>query len=326
MSKKVVAIAFSDIQIEDWPSYGMEKSRLEWHEKIFRTISSACERYRVPALFAGDLFDNPKALKNVVLHYFTLWYKEYFEDKGIPFYGISGNHDQCYPNRLKSISPNYLMTFADLYETFHCLDFKYIDHDQTKIRIHGIPYLTGEDGFKELFSAALSDKHPTYKNILLIHRDLWGAKEPNGYLRDEIKDELPENLMEWFGRFELVLSGHIHKPQVLTSNTYMLGATHQQRKSDKGNKMGYWVVYREGAELKVHFKRIDMPTFKYSDEPLPYDMAIPHPPKEVVDKAQEHNYEEFNPLKLALAYSKDQGLELGDPRTKLLRKYLSQSK
>ena len=72
-----------------------------------------------------------------------------------------------------------------------------------------------------------------------------------------------ENLnLNVLNRFDLILCGHIHKPQRLSKKVYMIGAPLQQRRTDKDCKLGYWKLYSdlsmEFVELKGFPKFIDV--------------------------------------------------------------------
>ena len=128
---------------------------------------------------------------------------------------------------------------------------------------YGIPYLKYEDDFMVALDKAVKtiekskENHPDAITILLVHQNLPGAKEPDGF---EVESDLPKNLYKKFKKFTWVLSGHIHKPQQIFSNTYMLGATHQQDLGDMGCKMGYWYIYSNSAPEFIPSK---LPEFKY---------------------------------------------------------------
>lgn len=78
-------------------------------------------------------------------------------------------------------------------------------------------------------------------NILLLHTDYPGAKDTDGVEVGSV-----ENLnINVLSRFDLVLAGHIHKPQRLSKKVFMVGAPIQQRRTDKDCDLGYWKLYSD---------------------------------------------------------------------------------
>ena len=87
------------------------------------------------------------------------------------------------------------------------------------------------------------------KNILVLHTDYPGAKDTDGRLVDSV-----ENLnLNILNKFDLVLCGHIHKPQRLSKKVYMVGAPLQQRRTDSKCELGYWLLYKD---LSMEFKTL----------------------------------------------------------------------
>src|SRR5690606_29949367 len=110
----VAFIAFSDIQIEDWKRYSTDHSRLYVNGVILSKVRKLCKKYKVPALFGGDLFDNPKHLTNLVLQESLKWFSKFRQDN-IQILGIHGNHDQSESNYVDHSSPNYFQTLCQVF-------------------------------------------------------------------------------------------------------------------------------------------------------------------------------------------------------------------
>lgn len=263
-----IAIAFSDHHYCNWKQFNKDGYRLKVADDILNNIIDHANQLEVPILFCGDLVDHPKHVENVVLGYLS---------KTLPkvktgMFGINGNHDQPKVNTYNNPVEGYFNHFTQLgrIDEIRCVDNHHdnINHDTA---VHGIPYIFGNVDFVE----ALEDRVKALKNsgckrnILLLHRDMEGALEPSGKRIDKEQGEDTEILKELFSHFDLVLCGHIHKPQQLTKfgdHVYMLGATHQQRRSDMGCEMGYWIVYKN---FELQFVPTNAPQFRYyTDEPL----------------------------------------------------------
>lgn len=325
MKSKVKFIAFSDIQVHDWKPFSINHSRLEHNCKILSVVRDLCLKYACPALFCGDFVDDPKQVENYTLQR-IIEVMNSFKRHKITVYAIDGNHDQCQQNSLTNRSPNYIKTLSDIYSNIIHLNNS--TFSTGSYYISGIPYLTGNVGFIETAKRLVKDlKHKgSMKHILLTHADLPGAKEPNG--REISHQNIPEEYYKAFKPFDLVLNGHIHKPQQLYSNVYTLGATHQQRQSDAGCSMGLWLIR---ADLTMEFVPLDMPQFKYIEEgeekPNDTDFFI-ELPKNIKEEVEQQGIK-FLPthssIKLATKYMKASGIN-SKKKTDLLLKYLQHAR
>jgi DNA repair exonuclease SbcCD nuclease subunit len=88
-----------------------------------------------------------------------------------------------------------------------------------------------------------------------------GATDPSGYAVEEVQGIKGYKFAK---QFDLVTAGHIHKPQKLAPNVYMLGAPYQQRSSDIDTDMGYWEYHDDGKMIFKPWK--EGPRFVYVDD------------------------------------------------------------
>lgn len=245
MSKKeVVFIAFSDLHINLWAKFNENNSRTLNNIKVLDVIAGQCEKYRCPALFCGDMFHKPESIDQDL----AVFVRRNFErisniyPKFRMLY-INGNHDLKLVNRINDIKQGWPYVF---YEKFMvCLDcskYKWSSYDD--YHIYGVPYIDNNVGISEYLKKLNLDKN--VKNILLLHTDYPGAKDTDGREIGSV-----ENLnVNTLNRFDLVLCGHIHKPQRLSKKVYMIGAPLHQRRTDKDCQLGYWKVY---SDLSMKF-------------------------------------------------------------------------
>lgn len=277
---KPAFIAFSDIQIEDWRRYSIDHSRFKAHDSIFKKIIELCTKYKCPAIFCGDLFDNNEQLSNYVLTNVFGWFND-LKNNNIEVFAISGNHDQSESNDYSHRGPNYIQMMASIYWNFHDIDFKtlYIGD----YSISGIPYITGNRDYPNVVKKLRKELRSGYKHILLTHTDMPGLTDTSGRQIDSAEN-IPIKLKKFFKGFDLVLNGHIHKPQKTRSNIITLGATHQQRSSDIGQSMGIWKIY---PDLGTKFVRVKTPRFVEVDA-IPEN---PDPGKLYIEKAKPENQE-----------------------------------
>lgn len=275
-----IAIAFSDFHINAWKKFSFRGSRTQLLWRIMSEISNAAIKHKVPILFPGDLFHNPKYLENAILQEFVFNYSELIEDRGIQFYAISGNHDMSEKNSKASQSSSYIRTFSQLFKTFHNMDFNMVGPYPMGFTLSGVPYINGNKGFNKAVKDHIKNLDSEAYNILMIHTDLPQATDTFGH---EIK-EAEGIKTKYFKHFSLVIDGHIHKPQKISKNTYILGSPYQQTRSEKGLELGYWEIYRDAKPKLIPIstpKFIDIP----EGEPIPddgnYYTVIPKPKADI---------------------------------------------
>lgn len=301
---KVRAISFSDLHYDDWSSLKGRTSIDNIPRVALRSISSACIKHNCSALFSGDLFHKPQGITNSVFNNFLHDYYNLFELNGIHFYAISGNHDHQGVNHKLQRSINYLQVLDEIFPTFHLIDYK-----RVKIQgfpntwVTGIPYSINNQDLTSIQKP--KEKH----NILLIHSNLPGAEDPNGFKSDSV-DNIDS--FDIFNGYDLVLSGHIHKPSILSNNIVMVGAPYQQRSSDMGCEMGYWEIYED---FKFQFVHLDnLPMFRKKKTKKHHDDKDIYLPKQLSIKVGSHSdsaiiYESKNPVKIGEEYLKKSGID-----------------
>lgn len=257
--KKVIAIGCADLHLHNWEmdNYPPQFRLMQANEAILEMFSVA-KYNKCPILFSGDFIHNPKYIDNITFNNLMALIRKidtnYYPNTRI--YAISGNHDQSEPNTINNASPSYLNNLEGVFKCFS--NAEYTAHNITdKIQVIGIPYLTGNVGLKEkILEVKKVVKNPK-RTILMLHSDLPGAKESDG--REVGTVENFEGVLELLKEFGLVISGHIHRPQQLGPNIYMLGAMNHQKTSDEGCKMGYWKIYKD---FSMEFVRLRLPEFK----------------------------------------------------------------
>lgn len=261
-NKKIIAIAISDIHLANWKQFNPDEYRLKESYKVIEKVINRAYELSCPILNPGDLIDHPKHIDNVVMKYLAdMTYL--LTIKHIKWFGINGNHDLDKQNSFASPQKGYMSHLSLMVpDNFKCCDFRYKAVNASLI-IHGIPYTNHNLGFIEALKERVEDikLNPKAKHILMIHRDLAGAIEPDGKMVKKDKDG-DEDIKSLFKNFDLVISGHIHKPQrikALGKNVYMLGAPYQQRRSDKECDMGYWEIYED---MKMKFIPLETPKFR----------------------------------------------------------------
>ncbi len=318
--KKIIALATADWHINDWKeSYTYKGDRLSDSIQPMKYLGEIAASLQVPILFSGDLFHKPKSISNEVFEKFIKGYTNMIYQH-TDFVAISGNHDQSKKNTYKHTSPSYINSISYVFKNFTCLDNGYKEFKECIVG--GIPYYTNNLGFnKTRKKLELSILNSTKLKILLIHRDLPGAKNPQGFEVNESEDMKATDLKRVFRKWDLVLCGHIHKPQKIAKNIYMLGSPGHQNAGDRGIDMGYWEVYNDKS---VVFKKLALPEYKYYDpkKPLPDNFHIYMPQEEkvlgdILSKSKFTN--KMNKVKIAKNYLKAKGIKNTSKKKALIK-------
>ena len=249
--KDVIAVAFSDLHINLWAKFNDNNHRTLNSFRVLSIIQKVCKEYNCPALFCGDLFHKAETMDQDLSE---IVYNELNKLGGLWIYAISGNHDIKKVSRVGN--PPYSWSYTVERYGIEIIDYttRILSGYHKEIEVHGVPYIDNNIGISKYLSELKLDK--SKKHILLLHTDYPGAKDTDGREIDSV-----ENLnLNTLNRFDLVLCGHIHKPQRLGKKVYMIGAPNQQRRTDKNCKLGYWKIYEDLSMEFVPLK--GFPKFK----------------------------------------------------------------
>ena len=309
-TKTVVAITSGDWHLHDWKNYNEDARRIKDSVTVIELLDRVCQRHGVPLLFTGDMFHIDQNIPARVIQYALPVMEKLLNIRTSPpfnIYGIDGNHDQYTTNTLDNPTPGYIDMLSHVFRGLNCVNFtsEYL----ADFTLHGIPYITRNKDFDKIVdSFELSTDRP---NILMIHSDLPGAKDTNQRVVGTVRN-IPEKMSEMFAKFDLVISGHIHKPQIMDDNVIMVGAPSHQRKTDIGCKMGYWKIF---SDMSYEFVAFDcFPEFKLVEQ-MPEDddhfyVLEKKTNKKLKDRGEE-NKRDFNVLmsrkKLVTNYMKEVG-------------------
>lgn len=310
---KVIAVAFSDLHLNLWAKFNKDYKRTQDSFRVLFKIIAECEKYDVPALFCGDFFHKPENLdQELALMVKDFLDKVYKKHPKFQMFCIEGNHDIKLINNLIVDTKSKVTArgWLSFFENDHPITIlspntppAFLDMDYM---VYGVPYIDHNIGLsKYLKTLRLKEG---FKNILLLHTDYPGAKDTDGRVVDSA-----ENInLNMLNRFDLVLCGHIHKPQRLSKKVYMLGAPIQQRRTDKDCKMGYWLVMDDLSmkfvELKGFPKFIDVESEDEVKDDGNYYTVIPKKSSEKVNTNHKIT-KTLSKKKLAKRYLKEKGIK-----------------
>ena len=247
--KNLVAYVISDLHINDWAKFNENDTRTHNQMRILVSLLSKSYNERVPILFCGDLFHKPDMIRpellNLIFHDSLVVHSRYM---GYPImYAISGNHEINHISKIGEHPVSWTRLFTKMFPWLVCLDYCQI-LIKDNIMIHGVPYVDHNIGLSKYLKEMKLD--PKQKHILILHTDYPGARDTDGREVGSVEN-LNLNVLD---RFDLVLCGHIHKPQRLSKKVYMIGAPIQQRRTDRDCDMGYWKLYDDLSMTFVKLK------------------------------------------------------------------------
>lgn len=310
MSKELVALVFSDIHLNLWAKFNEDNRRTLNGFRVLHDLVKV-SKGKVPILFCGDLFHKPDNIDSDLMEMALDQFKDIFTNSN--FYMISGNHDIKHISRVNQPVFSWVKMVSSLYSKVTCLDYEYTSFLSSGIRVYGVPYIDHNIGISEyLRNLVLEDD---YKNILLLHTDYPGAKDTDGREIDSV-----ENLnLNVLNKFDLILCGHIHKPQRLSKKVYMIGAPNQHRRTDSNCELGYWKLYSDLSltfiPLEGYPKFIDVENPEDIKEDGNYYTVLPK--KSSVSLNTEHKItKQLSKKTLAKQYMKERGIK--DKRKKNL--------
>lgn len=316
---RLIGLALADIHVNDWKeNYGYKGDRLQKSLVPLQIVGDIAKNKGIPLLIPGDLFHTPKSLSNKVFDAFIDTYDKYL--RKVTIVAISGNHDQFEKNTFDHRSPSYIKTLSRILPHFHCVDFNRLplDVNGEQVSIYGIPYLTNNIDFKKVLHSFKPDKRDF--NILLIHSDIPGAKNGFGFEIGQVREI--EDVDKLFIQWDLVLCGHIHKPQQLGNSLYMLGSPGHQNAGDVGIDMGYWEIY---SNAKPKFVKLKLPEYKYYqiEEGMPNDDNIYIPVSNKSQISETLMNVQFNnkmsKTKIAKNYMKAKGIKKKSKKKALIK-------
>lgn len=311
--KQVIAIVFSDLHLNIYAKFNENNKRTLDSFRVLSIINEQCKKYQCPALFCGDLFHKAETLDQDLAE---ICYNEFNKLGKLNILAISGNH--C----IKKVSRIGTHPFSWLYLVerygIEIMDYhnRPLSAYHQDIMVYGVPYIDNNVGLSEYLKKLKLDKDKNVKNILLLHTDYPGAKDTDGREINSVEN-LNVNILN---KFDLVLCGHIHKPQRLSKKVYMIGAPYQQRRTDKDCKLGYWKLYSdlsmEFVELKGFPKFVDVESEDEIKDDGNYYTVLPK--KSSIQVNTNHQItKQLSKKTLAKRYLKEKGIK-DEVKTKLL--------
>lgn len=269
---KLIAICTADWHLHKFQAFDVNGSRLAWALTAALEIIQVSKEKGVPILFTGDLIHSYKNIENETNALVQGLFEQHSRGK-VNFLAISGNHDFSLRNGINNISPSHL-------DALHFPKFFKIDK-QTKPYpipggwVWGIPYMNNDADLKTLVERL----RPTVNQwgeglkVLMIHSDLPGAKTSEGFVMGKVEN-IPSHLDKFFKEWDVVIAGHIHRPQQLSKKVYMLGCPIPQQEHSVHHEYGYWKLYSTGKMIFVNMPNYPRFIRLKKGESIPSDPGI----------------------------------------------------
>lgn len=194
-------------------------------EALLGLVLETARKYGVQrVVFMGDQYNNHNVVDVRCIEFWTRWFRR-LQDEGFGVYALRGNHDQVAP---RTAYPHAMLAHPN------------IEVVAEPAVIGGWAAMPHYHDPKEFVAAALQ-LHLNAPSVrgLLCHQTFKGAAFDNGWKPDDAVDaaDVP---------FDVIVSGHIHRPQAFGKVTY-IGAPRWRTRSDTAADRQL-VVYEHGME------------------------------------------------------------------------------
>lgn len=313
--KTLIARVISDLHIMDPKKH---QSRLDTSFKILNLLADLCEKDKVPLLHCGDLFHDTV----ISTHLLSVCNQEFSElsKRDFVIVLINGNHGSPKVHQIGKPFESLDIAFSKAFPTLiYVLDYKTYKLTLNNHTLYGVPYIDHNIGLNDYLKGLKLNNSRKHRNILMLHTDYPGAEDTDGRKVDSV-----ENLnLNILNRFDLVLCGHIHKPQRLSKKVYMVGAPYQQRRTDKNTKLGYWELYSDLSmkfvELKGFPKFIDVESEDEIKDDGNYYTVVPKQKTSEQSSTNHKITKQLTKTKLAKRYLKEKGIKDEKKQNLLIR-------
>lgn len=215
----------------------------DFFENFHRALEPARRREVDCVVHGGDILFRSKVPAALVEMAFNPLRK--VAASGIPVFVVPGNHERSQiPYRLLASDPNIYIFDSPKSYTLQIKDMK--------ILFSGFPYFRNNvrESFLSLLKAAAWEKDQAYLRILCVHHCFEGAQVgPGNYTFRHAEDVIRMN--EIPDGFAAVLSGHIHRHQILTTDlggkaikcpVFYSGSTERTSFAEKDEDKGYLLL------------------------------------------------------------------------------------
>ena len=205
---------FTDLHLDNWSAFsttvsGGYNSRFMQQLNTLENILQYAAKHKCRIVFGGDLFNRRLLIPSDVMH---MTYKLLSVYNSQPIYFVIGNHD-IYDWNSENNSLAVLSEMQHVYVIDEPTSVYTADNVHLSLVPHGALLPTS--------SASLRSEVQNYYEILVTH---YGVNEARLGPKDfKMKDDLTVKQLKELN-YDLILLGHIHKPQTLADNIIVMGS------------------------------------------------------------------------------------------------------
>jgi DNA repair exonuclease SbcCD nuclease subunit len=211
----------------------LKVQRLRDYEASFaEALDAALKLSPSLLIFGGDILHHtrpdPKSMQVLIKRLMAA-------ADSVPCIFCIGNHEIE-----TNLSSSYTPIFSDLHENVHVLTTEnphiVLELDGKRIGVHGFQFTRDRKMAEETLEKISSEISGNDVDILCLHQAVEGYLEPH-----EISLKA---LREVAGKYDLILSGHVHKHQPISEMTdvtpaYYIGSTERVSFNEAGNTTGF---------------------------------------------------------------------------------------
>jgi DNA repair exonuclease SbcCD nuclease subunit len=230
---------FTDLHLDNWSAFsttttGGYNSRFIQQLTVLEGILRYAEQHNCTVVFGGDLFNRRLLIPTDVMH---LTYELLAAYDKQTIYFVVGNHD-IYDWNSSHNSLAVLNEMSHVYVIDESTSV-YTDHNvHLRLVPHGALLPTS--------SASLREEVQDYYEVMVTH---YGVNEARLGPKDfKMKEDLTVKQLKELN-YDLILLGHIHKPQVLADNIIVMGSVMAHSFHETDEKKYYYVLDTETREF-----------------------------------------------------------------------------
>jgi DNA repair protein SbcD/Mre11 len=184
-------------------------------------------------IHGGDLFFRSKIPAPIIDKVYALL--DEYADKGIPIIIVPGNHERS------ALPQSFMLNHPNLYIFRQTGSFEFMIRGE-KVRVSGFPNIRNE--VRSRYKDIQAEMKPAVDslNLLVMHQAIDGSQVVS-YTFQGTPDVV--NIREIDKRYALVLSGHIHRRQILTNGTQPIiysGSVERTSFQEMSEPKGYYEI------------------------------------------------------------------------------------
>lgn len=230
---------FTDLHLDNWSAFattthGGYNSRFIQQLHVLEHILRYADQHNCRIVFGGDLYNRRLLIPADVLHKTYELLAAYDRQ---PIYFVIGNHDIYDWN-----SENNSLAVLSEMEHVNIIDEAVQVYTEHNVHLSLVPH----GALLPTSSALLRDKLDNYYEILVTH---YGVNEARLGPKDfKMKEDLTVKQLKELN-YDLVLLGHIHKPQALAQNIIVMGSVMAHSFHETDEEKWFYVFDTETREL-----------------------------------------------------------------------------